>query len=533
MIQLKTYRSRLIFYVALLAAFLVFTLLVSSYYARDILLEEAESNTRRTAKLLDTHIRSHYNDIIRYGDIVTNDTQLQEYMFVVVSLGADGEPLQKLYNRQFNWLPVSESALIDVNGNLVIGTEPSKPALTSRNINLSDTKKPEAVYYYDAQGLRLVSTTPINYREEELGKLILTLRYNEEALKNLEIQSNGKLLITKNNTFIFSSDHNILGQNFDRYKGRFKLGEESYLMHRISLPGIIATPGLELWFATSETALFESISRFNQITLVIVVISVLGIVLLGNYLLRNLQQPLKELADMTHDVAQGDLPQFKRHVETNEIDSLSNKFMDMVQSLREKQNIIDETQRQLESLAVTDTLTGLYNRRHLLELFPKLHGQAQRNNERLGAILVDIDHFKHINDSHGHLAGDQCLREFSAVLRATTRKNDFLFRMGGEEFLILTLGENIEGIRAHAEKIRLAVQQRNIQYDNLEILMTVSCGISLIDVGDAAIENVMNTLLKQADNALYQAKNKGRNRTVIFDGELDPSQGESLSGKIV
>ncbi len=530
MLQLRTYRSRLIFYVALLAAFLVCTLLVSSYYARSILLEEAESNTRRTAKLLDTHIRSHYSDIIRYGDIVRNDTQLQEYMFVVVSLGAENKPLERLYNRQFNWLPVSESALVDVDGNLVIGTEPSEPALTNKAFGKSENS--EAVYYYDAHGLKLVSTTPINYRQEELGNVVLTMRYDEAALHELEMQSNGKLLITKNNTFIFASDHSVLGKRFDRYKGRTVLGEESYMMHRISLPGVIATPGLELWFATSETALFENISRFNQITMVIVVIGVLGMVLLGNYLLRNLQKPLKQLADMTHEVAQGELPQFKRHIETNEIDSLSNKFMDMVQSLREKQNIIDESQRQLESLAVTDTLTGLYNRRHLLELFPKLHGQAQRNNEQLGAILIDIDHFKHINDSHGHLAGDQCLREFSAVLRASTRKNDFLFRMGGEEFLILTLGENLNGMRAHAEKIRLAVQQRNIQYDNLEILMTVSAGIALIDVGNNSIEDVMNTLLKQADNALYQAKNKGRNRTVIFEGELESGRGNTLNDGI-
>lgn len=522
MFKLKTYRARLISYVALLAAFLTCTLLVSSFYARGILMDEAESNTQRTAKLLDTYIRSHHNDMLRYADIVRNDMQLQEYMFVVVSLGAETNPLKELYARQFNWLPVTDSTLIDLKGNVIVGNESPSLILTQK-ITI-EPSKPVAIYYYDQYGLKLVSTAPVSYRGQELGYISLTLRYDEAALEKLEMQSNGKLLVAQNNTFIFSSDHSALGKNYDSYKGRFKLNNESYMMHRINLPGVIATPGLELWFATSETALFENITRFNQMTLVIVSIGVIGMILLGNFLLRNFQKPLQDLADMAHEVAQGELPQIRRQVETNEIDSLSNKFMDMVQSLREKQNIIDETQRQLESLAVTDTLTGLYNRRHLIELFPKLHGQSQRNNELLGAILIDIDHFKNVNDNHGHLAGDQCLREFSTILRASTRKNDFLFRMGGEEFLILTLGENEQGMLAHAEKIRNATQQQKIKYDDQHISMTVSCGVSLLTSGNARVEEVMNDLLKQADNALYQAKNQGRNRTVIFKGELTAEQ---------
>ena len=517
MLKLKTYRARLIFYVALLAAFLMFALLVSSFYARSILLDEAESNTQRTAKLLDTHIRSHHNDMLRYADIVRNDMQLQEYMFVVVSLGTEVAPLEELYERQFNWLPVTGSTLTNTEGGVVIGEESPSPILTKQNT--SEKVRPVATYYYDQHGLKLVSTAPVSYREEELGHVSLTLRYDERALEKLEMQSNGKILVSQNNTFIFSSDHSALGKNFDPYKSRFELNNETYMMHRINLPGVIATPGLELWFATSETALFENISRYNQITLIIVSIGGIGMILLGNYLLRNFQKPIQELAEMTHEVAQGELPQIRRHVENNEIDSLSNKFMDMVQSLREKQNIINETQRQLESLAVTDTLTDLYNRRHLIELFPKLHGQAQRNDELLGAILIDIDHFKRVNDQYGHLAGDQCLREFATILRATTRKNDFLFRMGGEEFLILTLGENKQGMLAHAEKIRNTTQLRNIQYDNLSILITVSCGVSLVEADKAQVEDVMNNLLKQADNALYQAKHQGRNRTVFFEGE--------------
>ena len=212
------------------------------------------------------------------------------------------------------------------------------------------------------------------------------------------------------------------------------------------------------------------------------------------------------------------MPKLRKIKPRNEMDYLSNQFSDMLQSLRDKQSVIDDAQNKLEELAVTDTLTSLYNRRYLLDVFPKLQAQAQRDANKLSAIMIDLDHFKSINDNYGHLAGDQCLMEFSAVMRNQSRQNDYLFRLGGEEFLILTLGDGLEGVMALAEKIRQAVKKTFVYYEGQRIGMSVSCGIATLTHEDNQ-QGALSTMLKQADTALYEAKHTGRNRSIVFTEE--------------
>jgi len=165
-------------------------------------------------------------------------------------------------------------------------------------------------------------------------------------------------------------------------------------------------------------------------------------------------------------------------------------------------------QLQLREEAIRDTLTGLYNRRFFDELAPVLLADADRSGSTLAAVMVDIDHFKQLNDRHGHLAGDDVLRATGVFLRQNVRQSDVVIRMGGEEFLILFPHTQEEQSFERIETIRDNFARQSIEYDGILINATFSAGMALYPV-DA---HSMNDLLRLADTALYQAKNSGRNR---------------------
>lgn len=166
------------------------------------------------------------------------------------------------------------------------------------------------------------------------------------------------------------------------------------------------------------------------------------------------------------------------------------------------------TEQKLELLATTDSLTELSNRRAFLD---RLH-EEQRLSKRLGhtssLLMIDFDHFKQINDEHGHHAGDQVLQHFSRLARSCLRETDSIGRLGGEEFAILLPGTDLEGATQLAERLRLLIEQTPTESDTGTIPMTLSIGVTLLNTNDAD----SSVLLRRADAALYQAKSNGRNR---------------------
>jgi len=185
----------------------------------------------------------------------------------------------------------------------------------------------------------------------------------------------------------------------------------------------------------------------------------------------------------------------------------------MVRSLKKQQQKIEAINELLAEQASTDVLTGLFNRRHLYDLFPKLLSEARRNNQQLIVMLADLDKFKVINDTYGHPFGDQCLLHFAEVMKDCCRTNDFLFRMGGEEFLILSIG-SFDGGMILAEKIRKSLSKSPLQHKKKKVTITVSIGVSVAP--EAPGPGVLNEVLAMVDKALYEAKERGRNRVAVF-----------------
>ncbi|MFD2231633.1 GGDEF domain-containing protein [Alkalimarinus sediminis] len=160
-----------------------------------------------------------------------------------------------------------------------------------------------------------------------------------------------------------------------------------------------------------------------------------------------------------------------------------------------------------EYAARTDELTSLSNRRDMKECLEKEFYRHQRSNSYFSIILMDIDHFKNINDTYGHDAGDAVLKEFSNLLKGLSRKIDVVSRWGGEEFLMLLPDTSLLQALTLAERLRAAVEEHTFTYKFKTIPMTMSAGVCTVSQHED-----INKLLKQADINLYEAKTKGRNR---------------------
>ena len=174
--------------------------------------------------------------------------------------------------------------------------------------------------------------------------------------------------------------------------------------------------------------------------------------------------------------------------------------------------------RRLQRLSVTDALTGLFNRTGLSASFPLDIERAQRYRRPLSIVLLDLDHFKIVNDEFGHLVGDKVLVEFANLIRATVRQVDAIYRWGGEEFLIICPETPPEQVRNLTERILDGVRRYHFPTRRT---MTVSAGVAHLGVGDT-----MTSLLQRADEALYQAKTTGRDRICLAPDVLSPNAKE-------
>lgn len=173
---------------------------------------------------------------------------------------------------------------------------------------------------------------------------------------------------------------------------------------------------------------------------------------------------------------------------------LSNTFID----------IISELQRQLRRQTIIDPLTGAYNRRHMDAVLAEAHARVRRGAQAAALLLVDIDHFKGINDIHGHSTGDKVLKDIVTVIQGHVRSSDTLFRYGGEEFALFLPETTLQGAAVVAEQVRRAVADAALLGEHP---VTISIGVTTLGPGETP-----DDCLRHGDAALYRAKNDGRNR---------------------
>lgn len=166
-------------------------------------------------------------------------------------------------------------------------------------------------------------------------------------------------------------------------------------------------------------------------------------------------------------------------------------------------------------LSETDALTKLNNRRCFENCFDKEFARAKRYGNKLSIGIIDVDFFKKINDTYGHLCGDYILQEVAYNIVNNFRQTDFVFRYGGEEFTVILTETSVESAQIPFERLRKTIEEQVFKYDNKDIKVTISAGIS----SNTKLQDAWD-MLDEADKALYKAKNNGRNRVELFKKEI-------------
>ena len=192
------------------------------------------------------------------------------------------------------------------------------------------------------------------------------------------------------------------------------------------------------------------------------------------------------------------------------VDYITKPVRPAIVKARVKTHITLKLQRdELLYIALNDKLTGLHNRNYLTEIGDSKFARAKRHSENLSVIICDVDFFKAVNDTYGHLGGDKVLKAIGSLLNENKRAEDFCARYGGEEFVIVLEHCIKDKAKKKAEEIRVAISK--LEIDGISV--TASFGVAQIESGHENFE----ALLKDADEALYKAKEEGRNRVVVFN----------------
>jgi diguanylate cyclase (GGDEF)-like protein len=279
-----------------------------------------------------------------------------------------------------------------------------------------------------------------------------------------------------------------------------------------------AVPGLT-WAVVTQLPTAEAYAQVTQlrnsaILLVSVLLVVVGLVayFLGSVIVR----PLVRLTAGAGAVAAGDLSVDLPVAGRGEVGYLTKVFNDMVGRLRESRQELDARNKELERLSVTDLLTGLRNRRYLLEAFDKEIRRADRHERPFCVLMIDVDRFKQYNDTHGHLAGDHVLSGMGRVIQDATRDDDVVARYGGEEFIVLLPECELSNAVLAGERVRTRLAKES--FDGRTV--TISVGAAEFPMhGDSAA-----AVIAAADEALYEAKRLGRDQVI---GAPPKSKGET------
>lgn len=251
-----------------------------------------------------------------------------------------------------------------------------------------------------------------------------------------------------------------------------------------------------------------------------------------------LARPIADISEATNRLAEGDLTVKLEVNSLDEIGQLATNFNHMTNQLLKRDEELRLAQEELENqvkkrteelmiankelrrISFFDGLTGIANRRYFDEFLEREWQRAKRGNTPLALIMLDVDFFKDYNDTYGHIVGDECLKRIADVLKtATKRSTDLVARYGGEEFVIILPDTNVQGARTVGERIRSGVEKLGIRHKKSPStgIVTVSIGIS---VAGLAKETLPITMLADADEALYQAKQSGRNRIKVAENSM-------------
>jgi diguanylate cyclase (GGDEF)-like protein len=282
--------------------------------------------------------------------------------------------------------------------------------------------------------------------------------------------------------------------------------------------------------AISEDPYVVQIKQSIFISILLSLVTVLIAILIWTQKIDHYLAPIYELIAVTESFSAGDFSQRANILKHDEVGKLGRAFNKMAEELtrfindlehkvQERTSELEERNRQLafakEQLEIssqTDFLTGLYNRKFIVEKIEQEIGRYKKTKEEFTLIMMDIDYFKKINDQFGHDCGDIVLKEVSQIIKDTIRTTDCIARWGGEEFLLFLPMTPIDGALLVAEKVRRKIEEHHFDCQSVCIKATMTLGIALYQEGLS-----LDEVVKQADVAVYNGKNNGRNQVYHFE----------------
>lgn len=264
---------------------------------------------------------------------------------------------------------------------------------------------------------------------------------------------------------------------------------------------LLAEQDIEKAFQLIHTLKYQFYLLFIFTVAVIIILSVI--------LAYIIVKPLKTVKDSLELIASGEFDVDIKH--KNQHDELGNfvyRFNNMAAKLKKMKLESDHKNQQLLELSIRDHLTGLFNHRHLIEYGEIRILEANRNETTLAVLMIDIDHFKHVNDQYGHPCGDNVISEIALLMKNNLRRIDILARYGGEEFAVIMPDITTDKAKIVADKICKKIQFHQFYYKKEQFEVTVSIGIAM----QQKSENKIMEVITRADQALYQSKANGRNQ---------------------
>jgi diguanylate cyclase (GGDEF)-like protein len=268
-------------------------------------------------------------------------------------------------------------------------------------------------------------------------------------------------------------------------------------------------------YITSDysNAVDEKMVTMNQTFLYLLFVIIFTVFIISIFIIifsLKLLHPLELLIDGIKKISTGNLSFSIENVSNDEIGVVVNAFNDMTH----KRKLVEEA---LEEMAIRDGLTGLYNHKYFYTSLEKEIARDDRYDNSVALLLIDIDHFKIVNDRYGHRAGDTILRSLSQRLKKRARTTDCVCRYGGEEIAVILLETNISEAQAIAEELRLLIEKEPFLIeDGRHVPITVSIGVSVYSEESKDV----STMVSNADTALYKAKENGRNRVNVYEKEI-------------
>ena len=169
-------------------------------------------------------------------------------------------------------------------------------------------------------------------------------------------------------------------------------------------------------------------------------------------------------------------------------------------------------ENRLSELAISDPLTGCYNRRYFYEMAQAYFSQMQRSTRPLSVVMIDLDHFKNINDTYGHAQGDRVLQKVAAACKSRIRGPDVFARYGGEEFVMVLPETDLPDAQLVAERLRLAIEQLRSELDDIPVSASIGVAMAAGETG-----MTLEVLLRRADEAMYRSKQAGRNQVTVWE----------------